>query len=584
MPKDWVIAAPWEGRDTLAQSLRISPIVAQVLYNRGMTDETSARQFLDPQMGDIYPPETLAAVPEAADRIAQAIESEKKIVIYGDYDVDGITAVSILWHCLTLAGANVEFYIPHRLEEGYGVNGDAIEALADEGAGMVISVDCGVTAIAPAEIAKRRGVEFIITDHHQPATDASGQVTLPDALIVHPTVSRTGATDYPNPHISGAGVALKLAWAVAQSLSNSKKVSAAYRSFLVDATGLAALGTIADVVPLTGENRIIAQHGLRGLARSALPGLTALIESAGLTGQSLSGYDIGFKLAPRLNAIGRMGHARLAVELLTRATGEEARMIARNLNDQNLARQKLQNRIAKEAREMVIEQRQNADTVRGIVLSSASWHAGVIGIVASKVMEEFGRPTVMIALENGVGQGSGRSVRNFALHEAFASCRDHLISYGGHAMAAGLRIDSRKVDDFRTAFQNRAGQMLTPVDLRPKLSIDDMVSLADLTPQLVSDFSRLEPFGAGNPPAKLATDWLEVYGDPRTVGTNGSHLQVTLTDGRHRCKGIAFSMAKYADELSNHRRCRVAFQPIMNEWQGRRTVEMQIADFQFPDR
>ncbi|MBK8267043.1 MAG: single-stranded-DNA-specific exonuclease RecJ [Planctomycetes bacterium] len=549
-----------------------------------MTDEASARQFLDPQMGDIYPPEALAAVPEAADRITQAIESGKKIVIYGDYDVDGITAVSILWHCLTLAGANVEFYIPHRLEEGYGVNGDAIGVLADEGAGMVISVDCGVTAIEPAEIAKRRGVEFIITDHHQPATDASGQVTLPDALIVHPTVSRTGAADYPNPHISGAGVALKLAWAVAQSLSNSKKVSAAYRSFLVDATGLAALGTIADVVPLTGENRIIAQHGLRGLARSGLPGLTALIESAGLTGQSLSGYDIGFKLAPRLNAIGRMGHARLAVELLTRATSDEAKMIAKNLNDQNTARQKLQNRIAKEAREMVIEQRQNADTVRGIVLASSRWHAGVIGIVASKVMEEFGRPTVMIALENGVGQGSGRSVRNFAPARGLRVMprSSYLLRRPCHGGRPADRLS--KSGRLSHGVSESRGQMLTPVDLRPKLSIDDMVSLADLTPQLVSDFSRLEPFGAGNPPATLATDWLEVYGDPRTVGTNGSHLQVTLTDGRHRCKGIAFSMAKYADDLSNHRRCRVAFQPIMNEWQGRRTVEMQIADFQFPDR
>ncbi len=232
---------------------------------------------------------------------------------------------------------------------------------------------------------------------------------------------------------------------------------------------------------------------------------------------------------------------------------------------------------------MVIEQRQNADTVRGIVLASRDWHAGVIGIVASKVMEEFGRPTVMIALENGVGQGSGRSIRNFALHEAFAHCREHLISFGGHAMAAGLRIDAGKVDEFRAAFQARAGEVLTPNDLKARLKIDDIVRLDELSEKLVADLGRLEPFGAGNPAPLLATDWLEVYGEPRVVGSGGTHLQVTLTDGRHRCKGIAFGMAKYQNELLDHRRCQVAFQPMINEWQGRRNVEMQIADFKFPE-
>lgn len=583
MPRDWVISAPWQDREPFARSLRVSPIVAQVLFNRGISDETGARRFLDPQMADMHPPEMLHGVSEAADRIAAAAKAGRKIVLYGDYDVDGITGVSILWHCLKLAGANVDWYVPHRLEEGYGVNIDAVEAIASDGAGVIVTVDCGVTATEPAEVARRRGVEFIVTDHHQPHVDACGNTILPDTVIVHPTVSRETPSAYPNPHLSGAGVALKLAWAIAQKFSNSQKVQPEYREFLVDATGLAALGTIADVVPLIGENRIIAQHGLRGLSKSKLPGLRALIESADLTGRALSGYDIGFKLGPRLNAIGRMGHARLAVELLTRATGAEATAIARNLHDQNTARQRLQNRIAKEARQLVIDQRQNDDTVRGIVLASSNWHAGVIGIVASKVMEEFGRPTVMIALENGVGQGSGRSIRNFPLHEALGHCRDHLISFGGHAMAAGFKIDSGKVEEFRTAFQNRAGQMLTPADLRPKLAIDDEVTLGDLSLSLVSDFGRLEPFGASNPAARLATGWLEVAGEPRVVGSGGAHLQVTLTDGVHRCKGIAFGMAKHAEDLANHRRCRAAFQPIVNEWQGRRSVEMQIVDFQFPD-
>ncbi|HWL95548.1 MAG TPA: single-stranded-DNA-specific exonuclease RecJ [Phycisphaerae bacterium] len=582
MPRDWVIAAPWHDRDGLAQRLGTSPIVAQVLYNRGLTDESASRQFLAPQMTDILPPEAIPATLEAADRIAAAISAGRKIVLYGDYDVDGITGVSILWHCLKLAGANVDFYIPRRLEEGYGVNSEAIDTIANDGAGMIVTVDCGVTALEPAEKAKRRGVEFIITDHHEPHRAADGTAIVPEAVVVHPTVWKTGPSNYANPHLSGAGVALKLAWAVAQKLSNSQKVRPEFRDFLIDAVGLAALGTIADVVPLIGENRVIAHYGLRGLAQSRIPGVRALIATAKLSGKSLSGYDIGFKLAPRLNAIGRMGHAQIAVELLTRASDQEAVLIAQNLEKQNGDRQRLQSRIAKDAREMVISQRQNDDTIRGIVLHSAGWHAGVIGIVASKVTEEFGRPAVMIATENGVGQGSGRSVCNFALHEAFAHCGQHLISYGGHARAAGLKVETAKVADFTAAFQERAGKLLTPADLRPKLTLDDEIGLDDLCPELVTAFERLEPFGAGNTTPRLASGWLELYGEPRAVGTNKSHLQVTLTDGRHRCKGIAFGMAASAASLQDHRRCRVAFEPIINEWQGRRTAEMQIIDFQFP--
>lgn len=583
MPKDWVISAPWEGRDKLAASLGISPIVAQVLHNRGIDSDEAARKYLEPAMTDMLPPEAIPATIDAADRIAMAVAAGRKIVIYGDYDVDGVTGVAILWHCLKLAGAKVEFYIPHRLEEGYGVNADAIDTIADDGASMIVTVDCGVTAVEPAERARRRGVEFIITDHHNAMTDECGRVLLPDAVIVHPTVWREGPSTYANPHLSGAGVALKLAWAVAQKLSNAKRVKPEFRDFLVDALGLAALGTVADVVSLTGENRVIAWQGLRGLVQSRLPGIRALIQSANLNGRSLSGFDIGFKLAPRLNAIGRMGHAQLAVEMLTRADDAEAVRIALLLAEHNAARQKLQNKIAKDAREQVLATRQNDDHVRGIVLESRSWHAGVIGIVASKITEEFCRPTVMIALENGVGQGSGRSIRNFPLHEAFAHCREHLLSYGGHAMAAGLRIDAEKVGEFRTAFQNRAGQLLTPADLRQKLNIDDIVGIGALNLPVVADFERLEPFGAGNPAPRLATDWLALYGEPRTVGSGGAHLQVTLTDGRTRIKGVAFGMAKHVTDFQTHRRCRVAFVPIRNNWQGRTSVEMQIVDFQFPD-
>lgn len=583
MPKDWNIATPWAGRERLAEGLGVAPVVAQVLYNRGVEDVEAARRFLNPRAIDIYPPEALANCEAAAGRIFEAVKRGERIVVFGDYDVDGITGVSILWHCLRIAEADVDYYIPHRLEEGYGISTEAIESIAADGARMIISVDCGVTAVEPAKRAKELGVELIITDHHRPQNGESGDVRLPDALIVHPGIVPDGVEPYPNPDLSGAGVALKLSWAIAQRFSDARRVSPEFKEFLVHAMGLAALGTVADVVPLTGENRIIASHGLLGLPKSKLAGIQALIHTAGLAGKKLDGFDIGFKLAPRLNAIGRMGHARLAVEMLTRADADGAVKIASNLEQQNRARQALQRRIAAEARAMVKEQGQNSDAVRAIVLASEGWHAGVIGIVASRIVDEFGRPTVMIALENGTGQGSARSVRNFPLDQALADCRAHLISFGGHAMAAGLRIEAEKVDSFREALQARAGQLLTARDLNPGLRIDDCISLSELDERLVRDLDRLEPFGSGNGSPHLATDFVNVLGEPRTVGTTGDHLQVTLGDGRVSCKGIAFGQAKYRPDLMNHRRCRVAFRPIINEWNRRRTVEMQVLDFRFPD-
>lgn len=583
MPKDWVISPPAANRETLAAALNVSPIVAQILINRGIESPEAARGFLRPQAIDMLPPEQLPGATRSAARIADAVRNGRKIVIFGDYDVDGITGVAILWHCLKLAGAEPGFYIPHRLEEGYGISSDAIDAIAGDGGQLIVTVDCGVTALEPARRARERGIELIITDHHHPHVGTDGRVELPDALLVHPGVSPAdGSPAYANPHLSGAGVALKLAWAIAQHLCGATKVDERFRNFLIDAMGLAALGIIADIVPLTGENRIIARHGLAELPQSKLPGVQALIESAGCEGKKLDGTDIGFKLAPRLNAIGRMGHARLAVEMLTRADRTAALEIARNLEKHNRDRQTLERRIALEAARMVCEQGQDRDGVRGIVLASPGWHAGVIGIVASRITEQFGRPTVMIALENGAGQGSARSVRNFPLHEVLASCGEHLLTYGGHAMAAGLKIKADRVDAFRAAFQDRAARMLTPADLAPRLRLDDVAALGQLDEKLVADLDRLEPYGAGNPAPKLATDWLSVVGEPRVVGSGESHLQVVLSDGRVQCKGIAFGQAKLREELLDHRRCKVAFRPILNEWNGRRSVEMQIADFQFP--
>jgi single-stranded-DNA-specific exonuclease len=582
MPRDWVIAPPAQGRDALAAALRISPIAAQILCTRGVSEIAAARQFLKPAIADLPPPEYFPATLRAADRIVEAIHAGKKIVLYGDYDVDGITGVSILWHCLRLAGGNPGYYIPDRMEEGYGLSSAAIAKLADDGTQMIISVDCGVTAIEPAAVALQRGVELIITDHHQPKMGADGGPQLPDALLVHPAIASNGDAPYSNPHLSGAGVALKLAWAIAQRFCGTTKVRPEFRDFLIDAIGLAALGTVADIVPLIGENRIIAHHGLLGLPQSRILGVQALLKTSGLLGKKLGGYDIGFKLAPRLNAIGRMGHARLAVDLLTTENADLAATIARNLDEQNRKRQSVEREITAQAKQMVIDQKQHDDNVRAIVLAAPGWHAGIIGIVASRIVEAYGRPAILIAVENGVGQGSARSIRNFPVTDVLHECRGHLLTCGGHAMAAGLKIDATRIDAFREAFQSRAAQMLTPADLRPRLQLDDVVALEQLDESLVADLDRLEPCGAGNPPARLATDWLDVVGEPRAVGTGGTHLQITIAQGRRQCKGIAFGQAALRGTLLDHRRCRAAFRPILNEWNNRRSVELEIVDFQFP--
>ncbi len=541
MSTEWRIAPDWPEREEAARTWGVSPLIAQLLYNRDITDAAQARSFLQPKLTDLHEPDTLPGSEAAAERIARAVRDREKIVIYGDYDVDGITASAILWHMLRLADADVDLYVPHRLEEGYGLNTGALEKIHEEGARLLISVDCGITACEAARHAREIGLDMIITDHHVQHGE------LPECCaIVHPTA----LGDSPNPHLCGAGVAFKLAWVVAQKLSKASKVNPEFREFLLSATGLAALGTIADVVPLTGE--------------------------------SIDSYAVGFKLAPRLNAAGRMGHARLAVELLTRAGADRAREIALYLEEQNRARRTLERRITKQAKEMVIAAEMHRDHCRAITLAHEDWHAGVIGIVASRLVDEFHRPVVMISLDNGVGQGSARSIRHFELDLALEQCGAHLLSYGGHRMAAGLKIESGKVDAFREAFAACANNRLTAKDLQPALRVDAEVALADLTDPTVRAILRLGPFGAGNPKPRLASKWLDVEGEPRRVGKTQDHLQFALRDGKVMRKAIGFGLGKHLQDLRDHRRCRVAFQPIINSYRGSTSVELQVADIQFP--
>ena len=579
--KRWIVAETDERAADLAGSLKISPLIAQLLLNRGIKTHEDAGRFLKPTLALLHDPALLAGVTQAANRIARAIRDGEKIVIFGDYDVDGITASAILWHAIRTCGGHAETYVPHRIEEGYGLNTAAIETLIDGGAKLIVTVDCGITAVDPIAAANARGVDVIITDHHEWHVDANDAPIVPAAYaIVHPRMKVDDVASYPNECLCGAGVALKLAWAVGQSMNGASKVSAAFRAFLLEAVALAALGTIADVVSLTGENRVLASYGLGHLKESTLTGLRALIDSAGLNGQKLDSYDVGFKLAPRLNACGRMGHAQLAVELLTVANETRAAEIADYLETQNRERQAIEKKTLGEALAQAMELAFDTDIVKAVVLGSPDWHAGVIGIVASRVVERFGKPAVLVALSSGGGAGSGRSVAGFHLARGFAACGEHLIKHGGHEMAAGLKVAVEKFSAFREAFVAHANETIDVELLVPTVKIDATAELRDFTPGLVHDLQRLAPFGQGNRRPTFAVMNVTLAGPPKCVGKTGDHVQLFVRDGDTHMKCIAFGLGKceIVEQLTVGTRIDLAVTPSANEWEGRVSIELEVRD------
>ena len=568
----WEVRQPFAGADELARQLRTSPLVAQLLHNRGIADASSGAAFLDPKLKDLHDPLLLAGTAQAAKRIAKAVREGERIVIYGDYDVDGMTGVAILHACLKMVGAKAEYYVPHRLEEGYGVNVEAVRKIMADGTKLMITVDCGICAVEATALAAAGGMDVIITDHHG----------LPEALpaavaIVHPALP---GGEYPNPHLSGAAVAFKLAWQVAREICGSDRVDAAMREFLLNATCLAALGTIADVVPLVGENRIMAAHGLRCLPHVKHPGLQALMAAAGVSEEKkLDAYHVGFMLAPRLNACGRMGHAGLAVEMLTTAPEHRCIEIAQYLNLQNTERQKVEREIAQQAIDMVVKLGMDQPSARAIVLASDAWHGGVIGIVASRLVERFSRPAILIATDgDGCGNGSCRSIPAMHMRDALAACGEHLVSFGGHAMAAGLRIKTDKIDAFRQAMLNHAAGQVPADDLLPTLNIDAETTLSSLSPLAVEHINRMAPFGQGNPSPLLAFRGCELLSPPRRMGSTGQTIGMMLRQNGAVMRAVGFSMGDLADDLAGMRLVDVAGEPTVNTFNGRTSIELRLRD------
>jgi single-stranded-DNA-specific exonuclease len=570
--KQWVVK-PSDDRSTqLAKSLKVSPLLAQVLINRGITDAHAGSIFLRPKLTELIEPGLMPGIESAVRRLKQAIRNGEKISIYGDYDVDGITGVAILWQVLTLLGAQVDYYIPHRIDEGYGLNTEAVRQLAEAGSKLLVTVDCGITDFGSAMLAEQLGIELIITDHHQPDTK------LPKAVaIVHPALE--GA--YPNQDSSGAMVAFKLAWAIANEFNAGTKLAPELREFMLNATSLAAMGTVADIVQLQGENRVLTSFGLKALPACKLPGIQALIETAGLTGQGLDSFDIGFRLAPMLNAAGRMGHARLAVELLTSDSEIRSMKIAEYLKEQNKQRQQCERKIFRQACEMVTKFGLNHPDRKSIVLASEDWHGGVLGIVASRIVEKFYRPTIMLCIEDATAQGSGRSIPGFCLLSAIRECSQHLTKYGGHKMAAGVTIEAAKIERFAAEFETYAKSNLDEDNVVSRLHIDAVASLREFRNDTVSEMQLLAPFGPGNPRPIFATKGVRLASPPRKVGARGDHLQLVITDNTASIRCIGFRFGKLEKKLLEREFFNVAYQPQINTYNGNSSVEFVLADIQF---
>lgn len=570
--KEWLIKEPNPQAGELSDKLGVPEVVTQVLVNREITNLEQAKTFLDPKLTELIPAEKTPGITEAVEQVAKAVQNKEKITIYGDYDVDGITGIAILWQLLRVLGANVDFYIPHRVDEGYGLNEEAVKQIAEDGTSLLITVDCGATAVDTAKFAKQLGMDMIITDHHQ------FHDTLPEAAaIVHPGIDPT----YENQDAAGAMMAFKLAWAVANKFNKGRRLAPELRNFMINATSLAAMGTIADIVDLRGENRILTSYGLKTLPQSSLCGIQALIEKAGLKDKGLDSFDIGFRLAPMLNAAGRMGHARLAVELLTSDSEIRAAKIAEYLKSQNDQRRRCERKIFKQACELINQKGLNHPDRKSIVLADDGWHTGVIGIVASRIVEKFYRPTIMLNTANGIAQGSGRSIEGFDLLAAIKSCSDHLERFGGHKMAAGITIHPEKIEDFASALEEYTQSNSGKTRTCDYIEIDKLAQLEEFDSDTVRQLEKLEPFGMGNPEPVFATKGVRLAAPPRRVGSKGSHLQMTVTDNTSTVKCIGFRFGQMEKKLLETDFFNIAYRPQMNHYNGSSSVQLVISDITF---
>ena len=521
----------------LAQALHIQPLTARVLAGRGLTDPEAAQRFLEPSLDHLHAPELLTGMREAVERLRAAIAAREKILIYGDYDVDGTVSVVILKKAIELAGGTAGFHVPHRLKDGYGMRAEVIERAAAMGVRLIVSVDTGIRAAEVVRGARELGIDVIVTDHHLPEAE------LPPALAVLNPNRRD--CSYPDKNLCGAGVAFKLVHALLATLSwPEEKLRRMLQSFLK----LVAVATVADVVPLLGENRIIVKYGLQGLQSVRNPGLRALLEVSGmLRGRAPSARQVAFQIAPRMNAAGRMDDARNVIELFLTEDPERAKILAGQLHTLNQERQETEAEIVR----LVLEECSRIpvqDDQAALVFAGPNWHRGVVGIVASRLVERFYRPVFVLSQENGEAHGSGRSIPPFHLLDALESMPDLFSRFGGHRQAAGVSLPAESIAEFRTRLNHYAAERLTPADFRPQLAIDALVDLKELTTgPAVAEILALAPFGFGNPPPLLAILDAEVADAPVVV--KEKHLRVHLRQNGRHLFSTAWNFVERATEL-----------------------------------
>lgn len=557
----------------------VNPVMERLLRNRGITDAAAARRFLKPSLADLQDPAHLPGAAAAVAALLEAVRTRRPIVIYGDYDVDGVTATAVLFHTLRLLGVEARTYVPDRLEEGYGLNTEALLKLHADGAPLIVSVDCGVSALEPVRALAAAGGAIIVTDHHH-----VGAGELPAALaIVHPGLPGSAA----DANLTGVGVAWKLAWALLRAAAGSDKLPDAWRTCMLDCLAFVALGTIADVGTLTAENRALVSFGLKRLAAGPFEGLAALVSACRLENEKITDEKVGFTLAPQINAVGRMGHAREAVELFTGAGGARAAELAGALAGYNRWRQRVQERITDEAVRQVLESGWDRPDHRALVLcgpmwnadDESGWHPGVVGIVASKMVERFHRPAILLCQDgaDGPAKGSARSVEGVHLHDALSACAAHLDKFGGHAMAAGMTVKAGALAAFRAALAAEVGRVLPAEEIVARASYDLEAPLSlchrDGGLALFKEMEQLAPHGPGNRSPRF-----RVRGTLRSkrLFGNGSHVELMLEQDGQFAVLKAFRLADAAAAWHAGAPLEAVVTPKVNRWQGRESAELLV--------
>jgi single-stranded-DNA-specific exonuclease len=549
----------------LASSLNLSPLLAQCLLNRGLDEAAKIENFLQPRLKNLSDPFQLPDMDKAVERLFRAREQNEMLVIFGDYDVDGVTSTALLVQVLRPLGWRVEFYLPNRLDEGYGLSADGVEnCLKKFPTTLLLAVDCGSTAVETIAIARTRGVDVIVLDHHQISTPAPAAVAL-----VNPQACASAHTE-----LCSVGLAFKLAHALIKR-GREQNLPGMTDFDLKPLLDLVALGTIADLVPLVGESRILASAGLRQLNRTQRAGIVALKKVA-QTAETIGVSEVGFQLAPRLNAAGRLETAEESLHLLLADSLEKALPLAQNLDSRNRERQKIEKTIVTEAI-AVLRQKFNPGEHYVIVEGQLLWHIGVVGIVASRVLQEFYRPTIIIGGENGEMRGSGRSIAGFDLAAALRECNDLLLRHGGHAMAAGLSIQPDKIDLFREKLNNLARRTLKPDDLKPPLRLDAEVGLDEVTFELLAELEKLKPHGQGNPTTQFCARNLSHAKPLQRIGAEKQHVKMRVTDGSATSEAVWWNGG---DKSLPVGKFDLAFAPQINEYNGSRTIQLKVLDWQ----